>query len=309
MAKVAGRGANDADDLESGEEDAADWTGAVPDDAEPWNKALHHLISCIYGDGQQTGVEPEWWTGNSDIFVDIEEERRGLPRGALQPFLRQPYNETLVTADYTSGRSAQVKATLFGSGEKLGDWDSFTLYYAKPDGEQLCSLECGQRVQVGEFDQDVVVTRILRGTKAAGRAEQNKTQHCYYALLKVGSEFHYAALQHLHYHGAPYIAIEWCEDVGFSGHGPSALAKQMAGFKPKSVSAVAKSAAKFASKSPSLKRKALKAQPEQSARARSKAVESDLESDESDGRESPDESGDPKLLEAPKGGPCARRAA
>ena len=133
-------------------------------------------------------------------------------------------------------------------------------------------------------------TRILRGTKAAGRAEQNKTQHCYYALLKVGSEFHYAALQHLHYHGAPYIPIEWCEDVGFSGHGPSALAKQMAGFKPKSVSAVAKSAAKFASKSPSLKRKALKAQPEQSARACSKAVESDLESDESDGRESPDES-------------------
>ena len=38
--------------------------------------------------------------------------------------------------------------------------------------------------------------RILRGTKAAGRANKAKTQHCYYVLLKVGGDFKYAALQH-----------------------------------------------------------------------------------------------------------------
>ena len=105
MADTTELAADGADDLGVGEEEAEKWNGAVPSDAEPWNKALHRLISSLYGDGQQTGVEPEWWTGNDDIFVDIEEERRSLPRGALQSFTRQPYHDTLVTSRIHYGQN------------------------------------------------------------------------------------------------------------------------------------------------------------------------------------------------------------
>ena len=99
-----------------------DWNGDVPDGAELWCKALHRLITRVLGDDCKSGGEPEWWSENDDLFIELEEERRGLPRGSLQPFLRQPYYNDLPITEYTTCRNAKVEALLFGNGEQLGDW-------------------------------------------------------------------------------------------------------------------------------------------------------------------------------------------
>lgn len=301
MADVAGLVQEGADGGGGGEAMAAEWEGHVPDDALMWNKALHGLISSVYGDGRATGVEPEWWSENDNLFVELEEERRGLPRGALEPFLRQPYYDTLVTVEYTTGRTARVEAILYGSGEKLGEWGAFTLFYAKPsDSKQLRSLECGQRVVVGErpHEEQAIVTRILRGTKPAGRAEEARTQHCYYVMLQVSDAIKYVALQHVHYPdpaygswtefvrgGAPFIDWEWLDDVAFEGGRPKV--NKLAHFKPKSVSAVAKAAAQYASKGAGKKRKSSQAVPASAKRSAHKVATSDP----SDDGESGDDSG------------------
>ena len=104
-------------------------------------------------------------------------------------------------AEYTTGgRKARVDGFLFDTGEKLGDWTAFSLYYVKSDGKSMRSLECAQHVIVGKlpYEDNAIVIRILRGVKQAGRADDDKTQQCHYVLLKVGSEFKHAALQHVH---------------------------------------------------------------------------------------------------------------
>ena len=186
---------------EHGSDDEAsdvEWNGDVPDDAKPWCKALHGLITRALGDDCKGSGEPEWWSENDDLFIELEEERREMPRGSLQPFLRQPYHSDIPITEYVTGRNAKVEALLFGTaGEKLGAWEAFTLFYVKPDGAQWRATEVGQKVTVGHypFDEDAVVARILRATKPGAHG---RMQHCYYVLLKVGENFKYAALQHVH---------------------------------------------------------------------------------------------------------------
>jgi hypothetical protein len=281
----------DEDDAD-GEEEAEEWDGSVPEDVAPWCKGLHRLITRALGDDCQSGGEPWWYLSNDDEFIADEEERRGLPCGSLKPFSRQPYESEVTITEYTTCRNARVDGLLFGSGEMLGDWEYFTLFYVKPDCGQWRSLEVGQEVQVGKypFDEDAVVARILRGAKPAG----TKYQHCYYALLKVGGEFQYAALQHVAYNGAwlPTLAFAWCEEYSFAGYAPQA-ATQLARFRPKSVSAVAKAASVYIKKltrggreKQTKKRKAPtakgKAVSKRSVHSYNKAVASESESDGSD---------------------------
>lgn len=284
----------DDDDDGNGQE----WDGSVPDDVYPWCKGLHRLITRALGDDCKSGGEPTWRLGNDDEFIADEEERRELPRGSLQPFTRQPYQSDVPITEYTTCRSARVDGLLFGSGEKLGDWEAFTLFYVRPARGKWRSLEVGQEVQVGEFPfhEDALVARILRGTKAAGRADEAKTQHCYYVLLKVGGDFKYAAMQHVAGDRAtPTIAVEWCDDTAFDGYPPESN-KLLANFQPKSVSAVAKAAAVYVKKlaggdeeRPMKKQKAPVAKgttvSKRSDRARGKAVASESGSDESDGED------------------------
>ena len=221
------------------------WNGDVPDEVPLWCKGLHRLIVQVMGDNFLDGGEPEWWCSCDGEFAEAEEDRRELPRGSLTPLLRQPYQSDVPITEYTTCRNAKVEALLLGSGQKIGEWTAFTLLYAKPDGDKWRSLEVGQEVMVGAFpfDEAAVVARILRGTKPGSHG---RTQHCYYALLKVGAAFQYAALQHVHSQGArPNIdlSMAWCEDSAFGGYPPTA--NQLANFKPKSVSAVAKAAAVY----------------------------------------------------------------
>ena len=288
---------------EHGSDDEAsdvEWNGDVPDDAKLWCKALHGLITRALGDDCKGSGEPEWWSENDDLFIELEEERREMPRGSLQPFLRQPYHSDIPITEYVTGRNAKVEALLFGTaGEKLGAWEAFTLFYVKPDGAQWRATEVGQKVTVGHypFDEDAVVARILRATKPGAHG---RMQHCYYVLLKVGENFKYAALQHVHGAGnnLQCISEEWWEDTSFEGHPPAA--SQLADFTPKSVSAVAKAAAVYVKKladqvhgDGEQPKKQRKAQHKRSDRARGKAVASDAESDcqsDADDAEDGDES-------------------
>jgi hypothetical protein len=77
---------------------------------------------------QQSGGEPWWYLSNDDEFIADEEERCGLPCGSLKPFSRQPYESEVTITEYTTCRNARVDGLLFGSGEMLGDWESFTLF-------------------------------------------------------------------------------------------------------------------------------------------------------------------------------------
>jgi hypothetical protein len=162
--------------------------------------------------------------------------------------LRQPYCSEVSITEYTTGRSAKVEGLLFGSGEKLGEWEAFTLFFVRPGAAQCRSLEVSQKVTVGDFHKDAMVARILRGTKAGAHG---RPQYCYYVLLKVGTDFKYAALQHVHdmyqrMYGRPQLADQWMDDTSFSGMPPTA--NQLSDFKPKSVSAVAKAAAAYVKK-------------------------------------------------------------
>jgi hypothetical protein len=95
---------------EHGSDDEAsdvEWNGDVPDDAKPWCKALHGLITRALGDDCKGSGEPEWWSENDDLFIELEEERREMPRGSLQPFLRQPYHSGIPITEYT--RQAEMQ--------------------------------------------------------------------------------------------------------------------------------------------------------------------------------------------------------
>jgi hypothetical protein len=140
--------------------------------------------------------------------------------------------------------------SLVGTGERLGVWDAFKLFYAIPSDSRLRSLECSQRVVVSNED-DAIVIRILCGSKAAGRAAECKTQQCYYVLLKIGAHFKDAALYStrgsIRSSGDDAdISLEWLDDTSFEGEPPTAN-QLLADFRPKSVSAVAKAAAQYAS--------------------------------------------------------------
>jgi hypothetical protein len=185
--------------------------------------------------------------GTQDDFIEAEEMRRGLSHGALMPLLRQPFYDKSPSfsslSDFKLYKTARGDGILFGSGEKLGEWEAFSLFYTMPQKQVLYSLEIGQEVTVGTFPyyEDAVVARILRGTKPA---KGGKTQFCYYALLKTATGFQYCGLQHVHNPGTvDYIHQGWIDDTCHFGKPPKA--NQLASFRPKSVAAAAQAAARY----------------------------------------------------------------
>ena len=127
---------------DSGDEDAPGWNGGVPADAHEWCSELHNLISAIYGDAQDTGVEPYWYTQCDDEFIEDEEQRRGLPIGTLRPFLNLPYDHNVTVSEVNSKKKATAVGYLLGTGEKFDKWDAFPLYFQKPGADgQLRSLQ------------------------------------------------------------------------------------------------------------------------------------------------------------------------
>jgi hypothetical protein len=245
---------------DSGEEDAAVWDGTVPDDADSWCAQLHRLISLVHGEGLETGVEPEWKTLNDMDFTESEEDRRGLPWCSLRPFLALPYKhlDEVTSIEYkTASRCPKLEALLFGTGETFGEWEAYTVYYPMADPAHQ-SLQVGQQVYVGKLRKLALVARILRGTKAAGKAGEGKTQQVYYVLIKDGAEFQYAALQHVRPAELEYepscTTEEWCDETPW--HGAYAISsRQMSGFQPKSVAAVAKAAPQYVKSVSGQKRK------------------------------------------------------
>ena len=236
----------------------------IPDSGStrPWCTALHHLVSQIYGDGLQCGaVAPEWWCENDASFLVDEEQRRGLPSGALRPLLDLPYYNAITMTEYRT-KNKQL-ALLLGTGEKFGDWEAYSICYIKA-GEKAnsrgvaaspalqASLVCGERVHVGEYlDQNLTFVQVLRARKSAGLASEAKTQQCYYALLHNHSGFHYAPLHEVLPMCLPFVwfagMYDWLgehpNELAFEGYPlPGTLLHH---FKVKSVSAVAKAAPNY----------------------------------------------------------------
>ena len=116
---------------DSGDEDAPGWNGGVPADAHEWCSGLHNLISAIYGDAQDTGVEPYWYTQCDDEFIEDEEHRRGLPIGTLKPFLNLPYDHNVTVSEVNSGKKATAVGYLLGTGEKFDKWDCLPAILSK----------------------------------------------------------------------------------------------------------------------------------------------------------------------------------
>ena len=298
LVEIQGYGDSGDDCVSDSVSDSVGWTGGVPNDARKWCAALHTLICALYGDSQETGVEPLWWTENDDEFIAYEEERRELPAGTLMPLLRRPYYHNVTVSEVTLGRKATVAGHLFGIGEKLGSWDAFQVYFQKPGADgRLRSLQWGQIACVGEypFEVQVTVVRILRGQKPTGTAASGKVQNCYYAPIQHDGSFGYVSLQHLWYDCSktsvwcgPDLDDHWLDDTSFEGHQPKRDQLAAADFAAKSVAAVTKAAAGFISKYgklPGAEQKAKKAKKVVTATRRRKAPVSDDESDGESGGE------------------------
>ena len=286
MAEVGELEGGRADGAANDEEQLEQWNGDVPDDTKPWCKDLHRLVSKIYGE-DRPGGEPAWWVDCDDDFLALEDMRRNLPKDSLSLLRNTAYSSASMTmVEYVTGRNASVSGLLFGNGETLGEWKSFTLLFAKPEW-RLESLGVGWKVTVGTFPnaERATVARILCGSKPAGRADEAKTQHCYYVLLQVGDEleysFEYVALQHIHIENGD-ADYNWSHEVPWSGTMENDCGEEpnkLLHFKPKSVSAVAKVAAQYASKVTGKKRKAEPKKPVPAASS-SSSSSSDSASDE-----------------------------
>ena len=223
--------------------------------------AMGFDVACVSLDGILTMMM-------TLIFVEDEEERRGLPRGALLPCNQLPYMDGLTSVEYITGRKTCVEAILFGkSRENFGEWDSYLLFYLTgaggPGVNANSSLVSGHRVIVGDdpWGIEVTLARILRTTKPVA---SGKTQQCFYALLDTSEGFRYAAMQQVSclpkLHGENYWQSRgedldqdggWDEEVFFGGY-PQVFfdgypqpryGKKLADFKASSISVVARAAA------------------------------------------------------------------
>ena len=241
-------------DDSSDESTAEKWNGDVPEWTDEWNKSLHQLITSVYGDGRETGIEPLWEAGNDGEFLGWENYRRNLPHVDFEKLAWLPYYDTLNIAEYKTGsRNSVVEATLFGTGEKFGEWDAFMALIPAPTGKgTLPPLYIGKYVSIGIGANKVTVARILRATKPAGRPDEGRTQQCFYVLLYDGKHFQYAALQHVKdcWPGGQGVDLAWLaeETTFYEGYMQPGTTNKLQHFKPKSVSAAAKLAASYVSK-------------------------------------------------------------
>ena len=239
---------------DSPEEEVELWDGTVPEDVHPVGKELHRKISLVYGQNLAAG-EPLWVDAEyGEAFESGECIRYGFDwkKHGLDVFAR---HSDQVTAQYTTGRSHKVEGILFGTGEKCGEWDTFTLFHPMPmSGTAITRLEVGQEVSIGPEDgsgDEGIVLRILRGRKAAGRSSDAKTQFCYLVLLLVEGNLRYAALPHVHGEyefdpaqpsdaNHPFIGDDWLSK-------PRVIEKALQKWVPKSTSAATKAAAQYVS--------------------------------------------------------------
>ena len=191
------------------EDNLEEWDGTVPPDAHPIAVELHCKISLVFGQNL-AGGEPDWGAASDyGAFESDEAMRYGfngedvhLDKTPFDVFAEHGHEGTAeYKAPYTHKKEGILFPKLGTSGEKYGEWDAFTLFHPVPaSGTSLEKVEFAQEVNVGPAfpDGEVgIVLRILRGTKAAGRAADAKTQLCYLVLLLVGKKLKYAALQHI----------------------------------------------------------------------------------------------------------------
>ena len=255
----------------------------------PTGGTIWQKIDYVYGnpeDGATTG-DPE----DGLPCSEHEEWRRNLPPQTLDNLT---WHSDEGTAEYRTGSDRKLVGVCFGSGEKFGSWDAYTLFHAvgvdpmKPS-DGLCSIERGDRVLfcgnhvIGEHE--ATVARILRGMKQSGTAAAPKEQHVFYVLLQVGSDWKYSALKHVGYFGGyKYYLRDQCTDRELMAL-ESSLADR---FRPKSVAAVAQDAARLA-KNHSGNKTAASANLQKRSGKHPRIVDTSFEQSDNDDDESDDE--------------------
>ena len=236
------------------EDNLEEWDGTVPPDAHPIAVELHCKISLVFGQNL-AGGEPDWGAASDyGAFESDEAMRYGfngedvhLDKTPFDVFAEHGHEGTAeYKAPYTHKKEGILFPKLGTSGEKYGEWDAFTLFHPVPaSGTSLEKVEFAQEVNVGPAfpDGEVgIVLRILRGTKAAGRAADAKTQLCYLVLLLVGKKLKYAALQHI----GP---TDWTKGDGYHreepGIGTHRVESALQNWVPKKAAAASKEASQY----------------------------------------------------------------
>ena len=236
------------------------WAGEVPVNVSAWIAAEHRIICRVHGEQRECG-RPDWDVGD-DYFHANEEERRGLPMYALYPINARLDNRLLgvnvvphsdvATEDYATGRHNTVEGVFFGSGEKLGDWNAYTLFVTTKDTKRVCNLAVGTWVEVGEAGYEVrgLVAALLGGKKKAGTAAEDRMQNCYLVVLLVGKEFKYAALTNVRNCEGGECRMDWgvprslCPAMADDSELES-LRSAFQMFRPKSITAATRAASEF----------------------------------------------------------------
>ena len=229
------------DDEEDQEQEGTPAEGVeVPDDAYPECAAFYAKVNRRYGVLEMEGNKP-WWDCSTDgtgeslcsLSLDMEEFRRGLPAGKLHVLAR---HSDASTAEYRTGRTRKLEGTCMGAGEKIGKWDAFTCFDPEVGQTDLGTLETGRTVKCN--GHEACVARILRCTKAAGKAGENKTEQVFLVLMRLKcGDWKYAAMRHVE-------QLDPLEEYDLEAIASNAAALETAlqNFEPVSVSKASKDA-------------------------------------------------------------------
>ena len=192
------------------------------------------------------------WCEDGSLDLEEEEFRRNLRNSELQHFeaaWKAGKRFGKLSFVLRTGKHEKLEGTFKGIGETLGDWDAFKSFQASPTASTgVEDLECGDLLECGPDARKATLVRILKGTKAAGTAEEAKTQSCFVALLCGGDEWLYATLPNVE------NTFEMADETAMA-----AIESRLGDFVPKSVTAAIRAAGHFTIKKKSTGKQAITA--------------------------------------------------
>ena len=204
--------------------------------------------------GCRAGERGPSWCEDGSLDLGHEAARRNLDINVLQHFeaaWKAGKRFGKLSFVLRTGKHEKLEGTFKGIGETFGDWDAFKSFQASPTASTgVEDLECGDLLECGPDARKATLVRILKGTKAAGTAEEAKTQSCFVALLCGGDEWLYATLPNVE------NTFEEPDEAVMA-----VIESRLGDFVPKSVTAAIRAAGRFTIKKKSTGKQAITAPP------------------------------------------------
>ena len=204
--------------------------------------------------GCRAGERGPSWCEDGSLDLGHEAARRNLDINVLQHFeaaWKAGRRFGKLSFVLRTGKHEKLEGTFKGIGETFGDWDAFKSFQASPTASTgVEDLECGDLLECGPDARKATLVRILKGTKAAGTAEEAKTQSCFVALLCGGDEWLYATLPNVE------NTFEEPDEAVMA-----VIESRLGDFVPKSVTAAIRAAGRFTIKKKSTGKQAITAPP------------------------------------------------